>query len=433
MVIITLYVKLVNIIKIRQGEYYKDSTGCITSLTLKTTFQAVDYNEYSKDITEIKESVSDKVSLTKDEEIAGIKTFKDEITAPNQVDYTNITNCITKIPQDIKLSYENGIIKLGRGKVYDGAGNAINITNEISRTLTADTQLMLYTNKTGTAILYTAATFQAFSGDTPPSTSQTAYSWYDTSEKRVKLYTSSTYDQDMSLPIGLLEKDGTITAFNGFGYIGNTVFALPNVEGLAPNGRNEDGSLKNTKITSNKVWVRDFTNQTNTNGYMCLAPTGIGFNPNLKYNDDKNYLIDITNNNINNDRFEISYVSIDTTGRIIGFKPKYNLQIVDRSDTQWISSQGKPSNKGIDLTLGASGTQYTAPANGWVCLRKQATAIGQYAELVTGKIGSICYSGQETTVAEIYIPVSKGEQFTSFYSVAGETELFRFTYDEGFK
>ena len=353
---------------------------------------------------------------------------------------SQITNCITKIPQDIKLELsEDGTLTLKAGsKVYNGTGNAININSDISSTNggTSTGSKLLFTDGTGFGAYLLE---QCVSSDTNPGAGYQI--WFNTSDKIIYRDDNKTGNfkaMNWSLPIAVVKTSNSKYTsieqiFNGFGFIDSTFFILPNVEGLAPNGRNEDGSLKNTKIISSKVWIRDFTNQTNMNGYMCLATTGIGFNPNLKYIDEKNYLIDITTNNINNDRFEISYISIDTTGRIIGFKPKYNLQIVDRSDTQWISSQGKPSNKWIDLTLGASGTRYTAPANGWVCFRKQATAIGQFAELVTGKLGSICYSGQATTVAEIYITVSKGEQFIPFYSVAGETELFRFVYDEGFK
>ena len=63
------------------------------------------------------------------EEIAGIKTFTNDITAPNQVDYTRITNCITKIPQDIKLELNEGVLTLKAGsKIYypngkDESGN----------------------------------------------------------------------------------------------------------------------------------------------------------------------------------------------------------------------------------------------------------------------------------------------------------------------
>ncbi len=45
----------------------------------------------------------DLVHTNFDETINGIKTFNDEIYAPNQVDYSHVTNCLTEIPQDIKL------------------------------------------------------------------------------------------------------------------------------------------------------------------------------------------------------------------------------------------------------------------------------------------------------------------------------------------
>lgn len=184
--------------------------------------------------------------------------------------YTHITNCITKIPQDIKLSYENGMVKVGVGKVYDGAGNVININSEISRTLTPDVQLMLFVDLAGENIAYCAATFQAFSGDTPPTTTQTTYCWYDTTEKKVKAFVNSVYNADFSLPIGLLDVDGTITAFNGFGFIGSTIFVLPGVEGIIPNGFNEDGSIKNIHCQIEEVQTKQTLNGWNNHWYVHL-------------------------------------------------------------------------------------------------------------------------------------------------------------------
>lgn len=172
----------------------------------------------------------------------------------NQADLDSIrTNCLTVIPQDIKLSYENGTVKVGAGKVYDGAGNVININREISRAITPDVQLMLFVSLDGNSIAYCAATFQAFSGDTAPSTSQTSYTWYDTTEKRVKAFTNSVYSADFSLPIGLLDVDGTVTTFNVYGTIGKTFFLLPNREGLISNGKNTDGGFNNVKFKTTEL------------------------------------------------------------------------------------------------------------------------------------------------------------------------------------
>ena len=90
--------------------------------------------------------------------------------------------------------------------------------------------------------------------------------WYDTTNNLMK-YTGdggSTWTSGWSFPICIIHGDGTQISnidqvFNGFGYIGSAIFALPGVKGLIPNGRNADGSLKNIEFQVSNVVV-----QTNT-------------------------------------------------------------------------------------------------------------------------------------------------------------------------
>jgi hypothetical protein len=84
--------------------------------------------------------------------------------------------------------------------------------------------------------------------------------WYDTTNNVIKKYeaNTSTPAYTASLPFAIIKVsadkiESVDQVFNGFGYIGQTVFALPGVEGLIPNGRNEDGSLKTIKYALSKV------------------------------------------------------------------------------------------------------------------------------------------------------------------------------------
>jgi hypothetical protein len=116
-----------------------------------------------------------------------------------------------------------------------------------------------------------------------------------------------------------------------------------------------------------------------------------------------------------------------------------NLTNLPQDRKSYLSSISMPSNKYIDLTLGASGTQYTAPANGYIHLCKMATAAHQYIginplELYNG-IGSSdsLYYDQSTTAQTLagFIPVRKGEQFFIYYTAQGQVCAFRFIYAEG--
>lgn len=98
-----------------------------------------------------------------------------------------------------------------------------------------------------------------------------------------------------------------------------------------------------------------------------------------------------------------------------------------------ISGWGMPSSKYIDLTLGASGTTYTAPGNGWFCLSKQSNGANQQVELGTGFNGlrNRCMVSVTDAAAMTILPVKKGENAYVVYSTGGVTNLFRFIYAEG--
>lgn len=98
-----------------------------------------------------------------------------------------------------------------------------------------------------------------------------------------------------------------------------------------------------------------------------------------------------------------------------------------------------PSNRYIDLTLGASGTTYTAPANGWIFIRSFPTDFGGYFSivvngLVNGRRSMPSRGLRDAYGAEWYVtnfvPITKGTNFTVLYSAA-ECAEFRFYYAFG--
>lgn len=116
----------------------------------------------------------------------------------------------------------------------------------------------------------------------------------------------------------------------------------------------------------------------------------------------------------------------------------YDL-VIDQANQTFIlptlnGSEDLPSNKYDNLTLGASGKKYIAPANGWFTIDKRATEAHQY--LTIGKIGGSqkvgsfaaftsgieCWSFQHTL---------KGEKVQVNYTCAGTLEWFRFIYAKG--
>lgn len=189
-----------------------------------------------------------------------------------------ITNCITEIPQDIKLELNNGTLTLKAGsKVYVPNGFESGGTTPKFDTVTVPSDFTFHSGTIGTSTLKLMLVCDSsggfggrtsmspiYSGATSPGTG--FYLWYDTANNLMKISNNSddNWVSGYSLPVGIYQRtNGNATAidkvFNGFGYIGSTIFALPGVKGLIPNGRNADGSLKNIEWTANKVITSTLT------------------------------------------------------------------------------------------------------------------------------------------------------------------------------
>ena len=102
-----------------------------------------------------------------------------------------------------------------------------------------------------------------------------------------------------------------------------------------------------------------------------------------------------------------------------------------------IAGYGMPSDRYIDLTLGASGTEYTAPANGWLCFAKQASATNQRIALFNASsqsdtmLGSCIFSSSNSQGLHIFVPAKKGDRIAVIYNAAGTNIYFRFIYAKG--
>lgn len=103
-------------------------------------------------------------------------------------------------------------------------------------------------------------------------------------------------------------------------------------------------------------------------------------------------------------------------------------QLATKTNMLQACSASMPSDKYIDLTLGASGTSYTAPADGWFDFRKGGNT-GEFAKLTsTIETGNTLPANG---VVSLYLPVKKGDVTTFNYSLSGTTYIFRFIYSVG--
>lgn len=113
--------------------------------------------------------------------------------------------------------------------------------------------------------------------------------------------------------------------------------------------------------------------------------------------------------------------------------------IVDQANQTFIlptlnGSEDLLSDKFDNLTLGASGEKYAAPANGWFVVNKRATGPQQYINIA--KIDSVPMIGSFTAYASgvecwSIQSVLKGAVVKVYYTCAGTLEWFRFIYAKG--
>lgn len=217
----------------------------------------------------------------------GSQQIKQIFTAPR-------TNGITYIPQDIKFEIVDGTtptlyagsevwVPYGTAAPELSIGDTLNsgIITAISWDGSAlfykvryDTDLSIdITSDPANAEFVTSISpFHSFwwfnptySQDTAPSGFGQHALWYDTAENVVKCTSDSgaTWQNYGSLPVGVFTMAGTGATktlkyvFNGVGYIGTTVFAVPGVKGLMADGLNEDGSYRTISRTIEYMTYRN--------------------------------------------------------------------------------------------------------------------------------------------------------------------------------
>lgn len=108
-------------------------------------------------------------------------------------------------------------------------------------------------------------------------------------------------------------------------------------------------------------------------------------------------------------------------------KADADLSNINTSGKSFASSLAMPSSKYIDLTLGASGSTYTAPANGWILCTLSVQANG-YIRVQNFWAQS---NNVDDSYVSIFYPITKGESVSIEYTKYLSTIFFRFIYAEG--
>jgi hypothetical protein len=119
----------------------------------------------------------------------------------------------------------------------------------------------------------------------------------------------------------------------------------------------------------------------------------------------------------------------------LGYTPaNADLSNLTSTGKKTSSRLSKPSGTFVDLTLPATESSYTAPANGRLHLAKYSTAVGQYVglySLTSAYASPNAYSPGVGYVMQTTIDCKKDDQILIQYTAVGSTFRYRFIYDEG--
>ena len=409
-------------------------------------------------------------------EVTSADFIKSDIQS-NLLNYT--TNRILEIPQDIKLELNNGTLTLKAGsKVYVPNGFEADGTTPKFDYMTLENDKVVgqsgnvtgafafYRSDNGTC--YSAPSHGIPSGATAPSNPVITTTWYDTTNNVIKVYNGTNWISDVAFPLCIFSNSNSLVTsidqvFNGFGYIGSTVFALPNIKVQGAFGVNEDGTYKLKTFITDHVLTFSFGADT-YDRYECgfdvvengtityfgpyaeeiktseKQPSGLNF---AWWNPIRGETHYVNSSGIDEGRpyctHRLGLVNV-SGGKIESMVQNPSDSIItsnalnfSQAGRSLLSGLGMPSSRYIDLTLGASGSTYTAPANGWFIISGKSTANGGYCILDTN-----IYEPSYMTTNDAgwfdrgFIPVRKGQVMTLRYgNYEIEADRFKFIYAKG--
>lgn len=124
-------------------------------------------------------------------------------------------------------------------------------------------------------------------------------------------------------------------------------------------------------------------------------------------------------------------VDIDQVATDLNGKADTDLINVNNSGTSLGAGWAMPSNTYEDLTLGASGSAYIAPANGWFAILGYNGGNNYYVEMKANNVIFSNRSGYSGNDLGLSCPAIKGASMTLRYDGFNSVSYFRFIYAKG--
>lgn len=330
----------------------------------------------------------------------------------------------------------------------------------------------------GKNTIYRTSMEICFSGPAEPTATQYAL-WYDTANNLVKRYTGTEWLSGYSLPVSHASWiNGALyihNIFNGFGFVGSTIFVDKDVKFLIPNGRNTDGSLRNsTYLTpSLKKYQKAYTNGDGNLSQIVEITSAGEIHVDNKYlevehienlhiaqeNHDYALIYDISENyfyrtgqngTITTEKCPFAVFALDmygstSTTQISSMQFLGPTPLLDRNDRKTICRWSKPSDKYFELTPPASENapaSFTARANGVVSFVANTTSANTYIRLMKVKEPgnkdlanierqSICWTPNASSTLSAELSVKEGDFYIADRNANGTYAVLRFYLDEG--
>lgn len=441
----------------------------------------------------------------------GVDTSWQKITQGVSCLKSQLTNCLLEVPQCINLTLSDGTLTLKKGSVVTVPYGTTNRTSEfpvgsqflnsnwkVVSTQFAENKFFVWVElqkdiskqrteapdgKDRYISIYLNGTLNGATGSQSGTTFSNALG-YNTSENTVYWYDTSGVAQgtQLAFPIGIVacsdtEVFGSIKqVFNGMGYVGRTLWLDKGVKLLVGTGRNADGTIKNTEITT-KLFIKASHNYTEDRLLLYKKSGALEdilpqrYLTGLKKDMPANVSETSVHNYFCTDTLETYWTSGSKTaswqqaenktpiavygaiaeadGKTIEYLNSYQAfravdynefsvlsnKALQDSDKIAITTWGFPSSNYVDLTLGATDSTYTAPANGWYYICKASTGSNQSVSLKNKSNGlwSRLLSTANGNYITAFVPVKKGDIVELTYNAGGETINFRFIYAEGDK
>lgn len=185
-------------------------------------------------------------------------------------------------------------------------------------------------------------------------------------------------------------------------------------------------SLSNPATTNYQTW--GVTTDGTKSGLVANTSSLLNI---TNYPLDCYYYIVVANSTKTDIEVDIDEIATDLNG-------KADVDLSNITDTAKISIAhlGMPSNVYEDLTLGASGTTYTAPADGFFFVKKIAGSDWYYVQIQVLDDNNVLMfdmwdDAYRTSPIALFAPVKKGQNIRIYYNATGNTSAFRFFYAVG--